>query len=83
MNKLRGMADTLFIPLEAQIPDDNIRKHGPCNILYLGTGLETAYYRLGEKTAVFYEVDLPQVIDARRAVLGESINPAANGQNHP
>lgn len=123
MSKLQGIADTLFIPLEArifsskkypeyffdekalsleaQIPDNGIRKksseyvlmasvaryynmdtmvkafickHGQCNIVCLGSGLETAYYRLGEKTAIFYEVDLPEVIGIRRKLLGEHAN---------
>lgn len=123
MSELHGVADTLFIPLqarifvskqypeyfydekalslEAQIPDDRIRKksseyalmasvaryynmdamvrvfiqrHNKCNIVYLGAGLETAYYRLREMAPMFYEVDLPQVIDARRKLLGEQAN---------
>jgi O-Methyltransferase involved in polyketide biosynthesis len=123
MNKLQGVADTLYIPLEARIfvskrfpeyfydekaislegymPDDNIRKksseyslmasvaryynmdaiaksfigqYGRCAIVYLGAGLETAYYRIGKKNILFYEVDLPDVIDTRRKVLGEHAN---------
>jgi O-methyltransferase involved in polyketide biosynthesis len=41
------------------------------NIVYLGAGLETAYYRLNGQNAIFYEVDLPDVIATRRSVLGE------------
>ena len=48
-----------------------IRANIPCNIVYLGAGLETAYYRLNEENAMFYEVDLPEVIDSRRTVLGQ------------
>lgn len=44
------------------------------NIVYLGAGLETAYYRLNRQSAMFYEVDLPEVIAARRSVLGEHAN---------
>jgi O-methyltransferase involved in polyketide biosynthesis len=51
-----------------------ISKQGRCNIVYLGAGLETAYYRLNDKTAYFYEVDLPEVIKARQSVLGENAN---------
>jgi len=51
-----------------------IEAHGACNIVYLGCGLETAYHRLGNKTAMFYEMDLPDVIESRRAVLGEHEN---------
>ncbi len=44
-----------------------------CNVVYLGAGLETAYDRLsGDLPGVFwYEADLPEVIEARRKVLGE------------
>ena len=45
--------------------------------MYLGTGLETAYYRLrGEymSDVVFYEVDLPEVTDIRRSLLGSGAN---------
>ncbi|MDR1507517.1 MAG: class I SAM-dependent methyltransferase [Treponema sp.] len=51
-----------------------IKKNGKCNIIYPGAGLETAYYRLNERTAVFYEIDLPDVISARKTILGEQTN---------
>jgi O-methyltransferase involved in polyketide biosynthesis len=123
MSKLRGVSDTLFIPLAARIyvskkfpeyffdgkalslekyiPDDTIQKksseysfmasaaryhnldsmartfiekNGKSNIVYLGAGFETAYYRLNEQIATFYEVDLPDVIAARRMILEEQTN---------
>jgi O-methyltransferase involved in polyketide biosynthesis len=51
-----------------------IKKNGKSNIIYLGAGFETAYYRLNEQTAVFYEIDLPDVIAARRMILGKQTN---------
>jgi O-methyltransferase involved in polyketide biosynthesis len=51
-----------------------IKKNGKSNIAYLGAGFETAYYRLNEQTATFYEIDLPDVIAARRMILGEQTN---------
>jgi O-methyltransferase involved in polyketide biosynthesis len=51
-----------------------IKKNGKSNIIYLGAGFETAYYRLHEQIATFYEIDLPDVIAARRMVLGEQTN---------
>lgn len=49
--------------------------HPACNIVYLGAGLETAFDRLHKKASGravnWYAVDLPEVIAARRAVLGE------------
>jgi len=49
-------------------------KHGRCNVINLGAGLETMYWRLRPTTALFYEMDLPEVIETRRAVLGEAEN---------
>lgn len=51
-----------------------IAKHKRCNIVHLGGGLETAYFRINEPSAMFYEVDLPEVTEARRSVLGEHDN---------
>jgi O-methyltransferase involved in polyketide biosynthesis len=51
-----------------------IKRNGKSNIVYLGAGFETAYYRLNEQTATFYEIDLPDVIAARRMILGEQKN---------
>ena len=48
-------------------------KNDTCNVVYLGAGLETAYDRLHGKlpNVNWYEVDLPEVIDARWKVLGQ------------
>ena len=46
-------------------------RHDACNVVNLGAGLETSYFRLKPETAVFYEMDLPEVIRTRREVLGE------------
>ncbi|WP_028264336.1 class I SAM-dependent methyltransferase [Atopobium fossor] len=51
-----------------------ITAHPTCNIVNLGCGLETAYDRIGNKTALFYEIDLPEVIETRRTILGEQRN---------
>lgn len=49
--------------------------HPKCNVVNLGAGLETAYWRLKPSAgATFYEMDLPEVIETRRRVLGESGN---------
>jgi len=49
------------------------KAHEACNLVYLGAGLETAYDRLHASLpgALWYEVDLPEVIEARRKVFGE------------
>ena len=48
--------------------------HEKCNVVHLGAGLETAYFRLNSQNAIFYEIDLPEVIDNRRLALGEYPN---------
>lgn len=58
-----------------------ILKHHQCNIVYLGAGLETAYYRLNANNVMFYEVDLPEVIAARRSILGETSNDILIGED--
>lgn len=49
-------------------------RHPACNIVNVGCGLETMFWRVGPDApnARFFEVDLPDVIDTRRRVLGES-----------
>ena len=49
-------------------------KHPACNIVNVGCGLETMFWRVGPDApdARFYEMDLPEVIAARRRILGES-----------
>ncbi len=46
-----------------------INRHDLCNIVNLGVGLETSYYRLERKNALFFEVDLPEVIELRKKYL--------------
>ena len=52
-----------------------VQVHTPCNVIYFGAGLESAYFRLTEKIglgkAKFYEIDVPEVIETRRKVFGE------------
>ena len=49
------------------------QKHEKCNVVYLGAGLETAYDRLNTKLSavLWYEADLPEVIEARQKVFGQ------------
>ena len=52
---------------------DFARGKGPCRVVVLGAGLETAYDRLSDQVpeVFWYQVDLPEVISARRKVFGE------------
>ena len=49
-----------------------IAAHPACNIVNVGCGLETMFWRVGPNApdARFYEMDLPEVIDVRRRILG-------------
>ena len=53
-----------------------IERNPGCNIINVGCGLETSYFRINPAPgkAIFYEMDLPEVIEVRRRVLGESEN---------
>ncbi|PIE80453.1 MAG: conjugal transfer protein [Chloroflexi bacterium] len=46
-----------------------IKKHQKCNIVNIGAGLDTSYYRIKSNTATFYEIDLPPVIAERRKLM--------------
>ncbi len=52
-----------------------IAAHDQPIIVLLGCGLDTRYYRLGDADkAVFYELDLPEVITVREQLLPETEN---------
>lgn len=44
------------------------------NIVFLGAGLETSYNRINNKTANFYQIDLPDVSEIRNNLLGTYSN---------
>ena len=68
-----------YYNLDQMTRDFISRAAGPCNIINLGAGLETAYFRIKSETAVFYEIDLPEVIAGRRQVLGEQAREVLTG----
>ncbi len=49
-----------------------VAAHPACNIVNVGCGLETMFWRVGPDAldARFYEMDLPEVIEVRRRILG-------------
>ncbi|AME08694.1 MULTISPECIES: class I SAM-dependent methyltransferase [Gemella] len=51
-----------------------LEKNDLCNVVFLGAGLETAFNRIGNTKAYFYQVDLPNVIEIRKQVLGKAEN---------
>ena len=68
-----------YYNLDQMTRDFISRAAGPCNIINLGAGLETAYFRIKSETAVFHEIDLPEVIASRRQVLGEQAREVLTG----
>jgi O-methyltransferase involved in polyketide biosynthesis len=52
-----------------QMTQNFIDRHDKCNIVNLGVGLETSYYRINRKNSIFFEVDLPEVIELREKYL--------------
>jgi len=53
-----------------------VEKQNLCNLVYLGSGLETAYDRLNNQfiSVNWYQVDLPEVIEARKVVFEQREN---------
>ncbi len=51
-----------------------IKTHQKCNIINIGAGLDTSYYRINSHIATFYEIDLPPVIAERRRLMPEQEN---------
>ncbi len=51
-----------------------IKKHQECNVINIGAGLDTSYYRIKSNIATFYEIDLPPVIAERRRLIPEQEN---------
>lgn len=56
-----------------QIARAYVSEHPTCNIVNVGCGLETMFWRVGPDapSARFYDMDLPEVIETRRGILGE------------
>lgn len=48
-----------------------IQQHPKCNIINIGAGLDTSFYRVKSSTATFYEMDLPPVMAERAKLLPE------------
>ncbi len=51
-----------------------LKRNKLSNIVFLGAGLETAYSRLNDKSNNFYEVDLKEVIEIRKKLIGSFEN---------
>lgn len=51
-----------------------LARHEKCSIINLGAGLETTVSRLQADSTIFYEIDLPEVIEQRKSILGTKEN---------
>ena len=51
-----------------------LKENNRSNVVFLGAGLETAYNRIGNAESDFFQVDLPNVMDIRKKVLGNEDN---------
>jgi O-methyltransferase involved in polyketide biosynthesis len=51
-----------------------LKIHPDTSIINAGCGLDTTYDRLHNNTAIWYEIDFPEVIDLRKRFIQESAN---------
>ena len=51
-----------------------LKENNRSNVVFLGAGLETAYNRIGNAESDFFQVDLPNVMDIRKKMLGNEDN---------
>ncbi len=74
----RGSSEYTFLASAARyyntdaMERDFVRRNGRSAIVHLGAGLETAYLRLSDLDAHFYDTDLSEVIELRRELLPPS-----------
>ena len=66
------MASVCRYQVTDRIVREFIEKNERCNVINLGAGLETMYYRLSDRRAHFYEIDLPEVMELRKQLLPAS-----------
>lgn len=80
-NEYTYMASVCRYQVTDRIVREFIEKHDKCNVITLGAGLETMYYRLSDRKAHFYEIDLPEVISLRKELLPGSVGETLIGHD--
>lgn len=55
------------------IADAYIADHPGCTVVNLGCGFDTRYWRIDHDNCTYFELDLPEVIALKRAVLGADL----------
>lgn len=73
--KIRNKTQLMLAVRTAIIDDfsmDYIKKDPNCMVLHLGCGLDARYMRLGTHSAMWYDLDFPEVIDIKKKLYDET-----------
>ncbi len=57
-----------------RIVNDYISKNQECTVINIACGFDTRYWRLDRRDCTYIELDLPEVIDQKKELLGEQID---------
>lgn len=57
-----------------RIINDYILNNQDCTVINIACGFDTRYWRLDRRDCTYIELDLPEVIDQKKALLGDQIN---------
>ena len=57
-----------------RIVNDYISKNQPCTVINIACGFDTRYWRIDKKDCIYIELDLPEVIDQKKELLGDQID---------
>ncbi|MCK8061052.1 MULTISPECIES: class I SAM-dependent methyltransferase [unclassified Fusibacter] len=57
-----------------RIINDYILNHQDCTVINIACGFDTRYWRLDRRDCTYIELDLPEVIDQKKELLGDQIN---------
>lgn len=57
-----------------RIVSDYISKNQPCTVINIACGFDTRYWRIDKKDCIYIELDLPEVIDQKKELLGDQID---------
>jgi O-methyltransferase involved in polyketide biosynthesis len=53
-----------------RLANDFIAQHPGCTVVNLGCGLDSRYWRIDHENCIYFELDLPEVIDVKRELMG-------------
>jgi O-methyltransferase involved in polyketide biosynthesis len=56
-----------------EIANNHISKNPLCTVINLGCGLDTRFWRINNRECRYIELDLPEVIEAKRDLFGDKI----------